>query len=80
VNHIIAALVLFALGSYAAGRTRDGYRDGVMPALISSRISPLTFDRLQVPQWFWAATAINVALAAGMVIGGVLLLATGART
>lgn len=79
MTRIVVALILFALGSYAASRTRDGYRDGAMPALISSRISPFVFDRVQVPQWFWAATAINLVIAAGLTVAGILILVVGVR-
>jgi len=77
MTRIVVALILFALGLYFASQTRDGYRDGKMPLMISSRISPFVFDRFQVPSWFWAATAINVIVAAAMVLAGILILAAG---
>lgn len=69
------ALILFGLGAYSASRIRDGYRDGVMPLLVSSRVSPWTFDRAQVPAWFWGAMVVNLAVATGLVLAGILLLA-----
>ena len=77
MNRIVMALILFGLGLYAAARTRDGYRDGKMPLLLSSRVSPFVFDRFQVPAWFWASTAVNVVIAAGMVLAGILILTFG---
>jgi len=71
------ALVVFGLGLFTASQTRDGYSDGKMPLVVSSRISPFVFDRFQVPAWFWAAMAINVATAAGLVVSGVLLIVAG---
>ncbi|MEO5492828.1 MAG: hypothetical protein ABIR08_02235 [Sphingomonas sp.] len=79
MNRILIALVLLGLGLYFASQTRDGYRDGKMPLMISSRISPFTFDRFQVPSWFWAATAINIVVTAAMALAGILILAVGAH-
>lgn len=77
MNRILATLVLFGVGAFFAMGLRDGWRDGRMPLLVLSRITPWTFDRAQVPAWFWAATLANLAIAVLLTLCGILLLAVG---
>ena len=79
MNHIAAALILFGLGTYAGMRTGDSYRGGAMPLLAMARTGSPLFDRVRAPALFWAATAANLAVAAGLTLGGIVVLAAGGR-
>lgn len=77
MNRIVAPLILFALGAYGAGKLRDGYQDGQMPALFFGKINPLVFDRVQAPAFFWGVTIANLIVVSGFMLGGILLMAVG---
>ena len=77
MTSILVALILFVLGAFAAVQTSDGHRNGIMPALISSRVSPFRFERVQAPAWFRGAIAINVVMAAALTSSGIVILAAG---
>lgn len=77
MSHILAALVLLALGAWVGAQTLDGYREGRVTLLGFGFVNPFVFARTDNAAFFWGAVVIDGALTLACILGAMAFLIAG---